>query len=344
MHSAAGTFRHSKKHQPVHDDVVKIALRNVLHSVRRTLHRHSFLFPIGLGILVIALAYTHYQSPLHRLRLYGCRLALRPPQDKPTSYLIGMESRVDIWTERRDSPDAALDGVNLMEMGRMTLTPVHGTETEQVARARVTEWVRTLDLKGQPRTDQIPANHPSIAPGTVLLDRQGTVLEYPSPDRTRVGRVLQSLFPRFPKGVQRSGSAWSEDFEWIENLGQWRLHFQGNAHWKILGYEDIEHKSCVRLVYDLRVIPAVIQKPAWAKAGPDSPVPAQEPLSGSGEAIYDPVQKALLMNSFTYSGIVSVAADKLEEIPWEERPSNMALQGPGLIRLRLSDRWDIRQP
>jgi hypothetical protein len=309
---------------------------------KKALWRHSYWAFIGLGVVIIVFYCTYYQSPLTRLRLNGTHFRLLAPHDKPTPYLLGLESNADLWTEHDGRPDPPLQGIHLSETGTLMLTPAPSAESQKTARVRVTEWVRSLTQTGRHQLDNIPANHPSIAPGIVLLDPQGTALEYQPDDRTRIGRALASLFPHFPKGNQRPGSTWSDDVEWYENLGKWRVQFKGTAHWMVKGYETCQGGACVKLVYELTLEPTVIQRPEWVISSNGAAV-MQEKLSGSGEAFYSPSQNALISNTLAYNGTLSVPCDRLEEIPWEERPSDSPLHGSGLIRIRLNDRLDIRK-
>src|SRR5438094_472086 len=80
----------------------------VIEAGKRMFWRNSYWVPIGLGAALILFSFSHYHSPLTHLQLHGTSLRLLPPQDKPTHYLIGLESNADLWTERDRSPDAPL--------------------------------------------------------------------------------------------------------------------------------------------------------------------------------------------------------------------------------------------
>ena len=131
--------------------------------------------------------------------------------------------------------------------------------------------------------------------------------------------------------------------EWNENIGKWKINYRGTALWQVKGYEPCQDGACVRLACEIQMDPTVLQTPAWIVTSNSTVKTKQERFTGAGEALYDPVQKALVSISLFYRATLTVPSDKLEEIDWEERPSATQLHGPGLIRIRLTDRLDIRK-
>jgi hypothetical protein len=305
------------------------------------LWKKKALLLMAAGVMVVFFGIRHYQSPFTRLWLYGTRLALLPSTEAPPQYLVGLESHIDSWIERDDRLFAPLASAQLNEAGSLAVKPGPIWTIPRSIRIQVKEWTRYRLRADEAESKTIPPGHPSIVPATVLIDGQGTVLELQSLDRLRIGRVITFLFPRFPKGTHRLGSSWSEDVDWMESLGDWKIILRGTAHWQVRGYETCSEGSCVRLVYRVEMSPAVLQMPEWARG---KVKPAQGQITGTGEVLYDLEQKSLVANTLTYKGDISLPLDRLEQIPWEDRVGNTALEGPGDLVLRLSNRWDVRNP
>jgi hypothetical protein len=351
LHNATkGLLRHilrQKRRKETYEQEIEKKQQETLQTViatgKRVLRKSSFLVPLGLGVFVIVAGIVHYQSPLTHLKLYGTHLSLMPPQGQPINYLEGLDCKAELWTERDGRPDAPLVGTHLIETGSINLTAGPAWKEPREVQVRVSEWARSLQRAGNPVVDTIPANHPSIAPAMILLDPQGTVVERQTADHARLGRALAFLFPRFPKGALRPGSSWEENVEWHEGLGKWTINYQGTAHWLVKGYEPCQGGACVRLTCEVQMDPTVIQSPGWVITSSVTAKTTEDRLIATGEAVYDSGQKALDSFSLSYQTTITIPSNRLEDIDWEERSSDAVLQGPGLIRMRLTEHLDIRK-
>jgi hypothetical protein len=313
-----------------------------LHAAKHFVWKNSYWIPCALGLCVLIFGIVHYQSPLTRLRLYGTRLALIPPVGQSHYYLIGMDTQTDIRTERNGRMDVKLLSPHQSETGGAALKTAPGAATAKKITVQVAEWTRSVQHGESMKAHPVPAGHPSLAPVSVLTDSQGTLLERDVTDRMRLGRVVAAIFPQFPKGTLHPKQSWSEDVDWETGISGWKVRFKGTARWVIKNYEFRLGKPLVHLVYEAVVNPEVIGVPGWVKVS-RSLIKETEPITVRGDALYDPKGKMLVSHSLNYAGTVWVGMDRLEDIPWEERPSDARLNGSGFIRLQLTDRFDLRK-
>jgi hypothetical protein len=319
----------------------RVDFGRVFRPIGTWLHTHYPLLLILLGVFTITAGAAYYLSPLTRLKLYGVRLDYQGTRKGPTQYLVAFHSDVDSWTERENHLDTPLFKRKVDELGTVLVQRTPGPATHGQATVRTMEWIQIAKTGDTNINKSIPPGHPSIAQAAVALDRQGSLVDRPNTPSLRMGRALQYLFPRFPKGIQRPGSSWTESIIWVEMISEWKIRWQAELRWTLQGFEKRGGAWCVTLAYDGQLVPELQETPAWAKGAAGTVLFSGK---GVGEALYLPQEKRLISNTFSYSGNLEIPITSLELIPWEERVGVPLSAGPGVVILRFANKTDIRQP
>jgi len=297
------------------------------------------LILIGLSIGLFGLLY--YLSPVTRLELYGTTFDHKVALSKPTSYLWGWQAHVKSWTERNGQLDTPLADETADEVSTLLIDRQPGTITQNVLVVKPQEWIRSLKSAGEFKNQTIPTNHPSIAPGKIVLDKEGTLLERNAGAAWRTGRSLQFLIPKFPKGPLRRGSTWTESLEWTETINDWTIGWEGELRWAVKDFETFDDHPCAKLDYEAALKPSLRQEAFWAKgSGRDIQFSGQ----AHGEAIFNVREKSLVSNTFTYAGTLKIHIPSLENVPEERRVGFTISHSEGDVLLQVNDKMDLRLP
>jgi len=295
---------------------------------------------IGGGLILLCFGMVYYSSPIVRLKLNGVHLDNRTAQTGPVTYLAGNEVNTQGWAYRGEEMDTPLKNQKVTETGTVSVELASGDDTHRILRVRVKEWIKIAEVGDRNIQQVIPMNHPSIAPSTVILDRQGTVVDRQQAETVRTGRLTDFLFPRFPKGSERIGDSWTEPLTWMETVGEWKVRWEGNIQWTLEGFEPCYENLCARLTYQVKMDPQQLMPPEWAAKISGSPSFEGQ---GHGEALYEVKEKVLLSNTFSYGGDLSIPLSNLGDIPWDQRVGDHAPSEAGTVLLRFTDKFDIRK-
>jgi hypothetical protein len=303
--------------------------------------RFHFLFFIAAGLLIMGLGWLHYFSPTTRLELYGVKLENRVALLGPTRYLLGWHAQVESWTEQDGRLDTPLVNETRDEISTLSIERQRGTPATDILLVKPQEWILSLKNADGFKNETLSLNHPSIAQGTVLLDKQGTLLERQRTSAWRVDRALQFIFPKFPKGALRPGETWTEHVEWTEPISEWKIGWQADIHWTLKNYDLLYEKPCAHLIYEAELTPSMVQNASWA--GQTSQAIHFEGQA-SGEALYDVRDKFLISNTFSYAGILKIRVPNLANVPDELRVGIAPAPSQGDVLLKINDKMDARLP
>jgi len=293
------------------------------------------------GLVTIIAGLSYYLSPMTRLRLYGVILEQRLASTGPVNFLVGWHAQAKTWTEHDGQLDTPLADEHTDETSTLRVERLPGTPTENVLLVKPVEWIRSLKTSAGFSTQVIALNHPSLAPVTVMMDKQWTVLERREGGAWRIGRALEFLIPKFPKGPVRPGSSWMDHLEWSEVAGDWKFRWLAECQWTVNGYTPCYESNCVQLAYNATLTPVLLQEAYWSKgAGRDIRYSGQ----AHGEALYRIADQLLIANSLAYSGTVRIHIPHLEDVPEELRVGNLPATSEGEVVLRFDDKIDVRLP
>src|SRR5437879_4395814 len=159
--------------------------------------------------------------------------------------------------------DTPLISNDLSETGTLSVassaSPPSGSTVQVIAK----EWVKMAKVGNAAVNETIPANHPSLSPGSVVLDAQGHVLERRNASSNRVGRAMNYIFPVFPKGILRPGSTWTDKLAWEEGLGEWQIGWDADLVWELTGFENCYGTTCAKLIYKANLHPHIVKPAPW---------------------------------------------------------------------------------
>jgi hypothetical protein len=303
--------------------------------------RLKVLLPGILGISILgAFVFWLSRSSGGPPSVKGSPAVLSLAFSKPVDYLVSLDTRLDSIVEPQAAAQVRLESIHVNETGTMTLRPSLNAGQKAVS-SEVKEWTRMTERKGASKAETISPTHPSLAPGLATLNARGGIEEYQVKDRSRLGRAMIGLLPRFPKGMKHPGDHWTEDMAWQESLGPWKITMAGTANWTVKEYVDCDTRACLKLTYTLELGPTVNSTPAGFAPSKSLQKLTEDALKGSGEVIYDPERKVLRSNKISYEGDVTLPLDHLENISWDDRPTNDPLTGPGLLRLHLTQHLEL---
>jgi hypothetical protein len=301
---------------------------------------HGYAFPILAGLSVMAYGTLYYLSPLTRLKLNGVHLRYQATPEIPT-YLIGTHSTTKSWAYRDGEMDTPLASAELDEVGNVAVERDSAPQNYTILHVKSKEWIK-MTKSGEDHADQIiPTTHPSLAPGIIVLDTQGDLLERQNNSSWRLGRAINFVFPSFPKGILHSGGTWTEQLHWTDEIGEWLIGWDGDFGWELKGFEGCQEQACAQLIYQGVLQPHVVRAPPWA---------AKEVTgitfdgSARGEATYSPQDKLITSNTFAYGGRISIQITSLENIPEEQHVGVPLTADPGVIVIEFANKIDIRKP
>lgn len=258
--------------------------------------------------------------------------------DKHNSpYLVGMKQNIKIWSERQGRLDTPLDKQSTDEMGNLLFVKAPGTSSGAVNVA-AKEWIQILNQEGNTTSKSIPQNHPSLAAGKILLDKQGLVLERRSALTPRLGKSLPFIALRFPKGSLKPGKTWTESIQWVDDYNGWKVAWSGTLHWSLGEMDVCGQNQCaeIRSLADLK--PRLVDTPDWA-AGAMGALTGK--ASASSLAQFDFSRHKLIGHAFAYQGLLRISIRSLERIPMEFRVGRR-VKGPGDIVIYVDNKVDVR--
>ena len=344
LHAPSKTFMRTLRQSPRKTHASTSSYRNNGRHFRKKIsaffHHAGHWLLIGGGLALLCFGTVYYSSPITRLKLSGVRLDSQAAQTGPMTYLVGSEVNSQGWAYRGDQMDTPLKNEKVTETGSVSVELTPGDDTHRSLRVRVKEWIKIAEDGDRSIQQVIPMNHPSIAPSLVILDRQGTVVDRQQADSLRTGRLTNFLFPRFPKGPERTGNSWIESLTWTESIGEWKVGWQSDIKWTLEDIEPCYESLCARISYQVKLNPLQLVPPPWAAK--ISGVPSFEG-QGHGEVLYEVKEKVLLSNTFSYGGDLSIPLADLGAIPWDQRVGDHAPTEAGTILLRFTDKFDIRK-
>ncbi len=289
----------------------------------------------------MALGVGYYLSPMTRMGRYGTNLIYRFEFQKPAAYFVGSQMQSRIFALRDGVIDTPLPGQADSEAGSLIIDRQSDIDSHAVLRVRSQEWMRTLKTPDGDEHQMIPKGHPSTAPAQIFLDAQGTLVSRQNASSLRLGRAVTSLFPRFPKGIQRVGSRWTEPIEWTLAIGDWRIAWEGELSWLLKDYEPCYKEECAKLTYEAHVLPRILQPPQWAKGNVTD---ASFQGKAGGEVLYNVKKGIVISAAFAQNGNLTVGINHLDSIPSESRVGVPLSGGPGAIVMQMTNRFDVRKP
>lgn len=277
-------------------------------------------------------------APETWFHLLGTRLAYRVSSEAPLKYLVYFHYDFQLWSERQGRLDTPLPRWRLDELGNVRIEKTAGSQEESLLTIRPQEWIQIIH-RGEFRQSQtLPLNHPSLAPASVWLDRQGAVSKRLFPLSPRLAKSVDFLAPRFPKGLLKRGRAWKESVEWIETVGDWKIHWAGTFDWALEGQQDCGKNACAHLRYKADLRPQIWEAPSWAAGAIGRPAYHG---TAEGEALFDSLQKKLYANSLKVDGLIRLPLSDVGLIPRGLRVGRK-VRGPGELVLQISNRIDIQ--
>jgi hypothetical protein len=302
--------------------------------------RHKKIFLYGLAACLTWGLIRYLFSPSFRVTVFGHRLMMEVPRNRSLQYLVGLQTEIKMWSEFQGRLDTPMANSKSNEMGRVEIERApQVAKTPIPLKVRVLEWIQVFSDGQSTQSHSIAPNHPTIAPGKVLLDREGRVLERRVGITPRLGKSISFLFPRFPKGALRSDTNWEEPVEWVETLGEWKIHWFGKLQWTLHDPAPCHQETCSRLTYQAHLSPSLSEVPDWAKGAVRHAT--LEGLSTQGEADFDGRHRRLVSNVFAYEGTLRMPITNLARIPWGMRVGHR-VRGAGELLLFFKNKIDLR--
>jgi hypothetical protein len=333
-----------KKVTPATESEMNVAIKEMRKMGRQFISyvaRKSHILLVIAGLAVILYGVSYYTSPQLRLKLNGVRLQHGALTGGPTLYLVGTHSETKSWAYRGDTMDTPLADNELNETGTVVVESRLGPQTGHTFSIKAKEWVKMMKSGETTNNQTVPLNHPSIAPASLILDSQGSILERRNASSIRVGRAIDFIFPLFPKGTQHQGSSWTEHLSWEDTIGEWQIGWEADLVWQLKDFEMCDQVACTKLLYQATLHPHIVRPAAWAdKKVHEITFEGQS----NGEALYNTRDKVLIGNSLQYSGKLSIQIPNLESVPEEERVGATVTEDPGTIVIQFSNKFDIQKP
>lgn len=279
-------------------------------------------------------------SPRTWFHLLGSRLAYRVPPSEPLKYLVGFHYDLNVWSQRQGRLDTPIQRWRLDELGNALLenATMANPSGERLVAVRPQEWIQIAYHGDLRQSRALPLDHPSLAAASVPLDRRGSALKRNVPLSPRLSKSVNFLMPRFPPERLRRGRAWEEPVEWIETIGDWKIHWSGRLRWTLEGQKDCGRDACAHLLYKADLRPQIWEAPQWAAGALGRP---SYEGTAQGDALFDHGRRRLYANSLKHEGVIRIPFSDLGAIPRRLRVGRK-VRGPGEIVLQLAHRIDIK--
>jgi hypothetical protein len=282
----------------------------------------------------------YYTSPVNRLTRSGITLAYKPLSQKPNEFLVGLRTTTNSWAYRGETMDTPLRSNELSETGTLSVASSAKPSSGRTFRVASNEWVKMSKAGDTAFNQAIQSNDPSLAPGSVVLDPQGELLERSIASSNRIGRAMTYIFPAFPKRTLLPGSTWTEKVAWEEGIDDWQIGWDADLAWKLTGFEDCAGTTCAKLNYSGTLHPHIIKPAPWTHIKV-----ADVAFDGrlEGAALYNTRDQVLIANTQSYSGKLNIPVPNLAKIPDEERIGAYVPEEPGSVVIQVSNKFDVRQ-
>ncbi|MFA5975459.1 MAG: hypothetical protein WC859_04760 [Elusimicrobiota bacterium] len=271
--------------------------------------------------------------------LIGTRLSYSVPPKISPRYFISFHYDLNTWTEKQGRLDTPLPHWRVDELGNVFLEKAKGSSAKDPKLTiRPQEWIQIV-YRGDVRQSQaFPLSHPSLTPVSVGLDRHGFVVQRKFQLSPRLAKGVDFLVPRFPKGFLKKGRTWAEPIQWIETIGEWKIHWSGKFHWTLMGQQDCEQDTCTQLFYKAELHPKIWEAPRWATGAIGRPS-----FTGAttGNVFFNNNTKRLYSNDLKSDGILRIPLSNVGLVPRKTRVGRKVL-GPGEIVLQFSNRVSIK--
>ncbi len=311
----------------------------VFTFARQLVHFYRKPIFVACGLLGGFFLVSFLFSSSFRLHVFGSHATYDFPRKRATKALISFQNVVQIRSERQGSLDTPVADFQVDEIGNV-LSQASQYVSERSVTVRPKEWIEIIRRKNHTESRTLPLSHPTLAPVTVTLDKNGTLLLRRAPLSPRLSRGLIFLMPHFPAGNLRSLKNWTEPVRWMEMYDEWKIVWTGDLHWTFLGQVPCGKGTCAQLNYQADLRPHLAGGPRWAAGAMGAP---HFIGTAHGEALFDTRHDRLFANGFRSDGQVRLPIANLADIPSSVRIGR-SVHGPGEIVIQFADRVDVHTP
>lgn len=291
---------------------------------------------VVLGFCVLAPLLFLIKETATHLQAYRFEYAF--PQ--PTRYLVGYHTTIKSWSERQGQLDTPLDDFKIDEVGNVIVQSETKTKKgPQTLSLRAEEWIQMSEGSSSV-SRPIPLNHPSLAPGTVLLDAKRRVAERRITATPRLAKGAAFILPSFPIGGTRAGRQFKQIVDWVELLGDWKVRWTGQLLWTVKGQAACGPNACTHLTYQATISPELWNVPDWARGQVGHP---RFEGTAQGDVLFDAGNRRIFAHNFSADGTFRVPLNDLSRIPSELRVGRRVPEFPGVIVMQLHNQIDVRR-
>jgi hypothetical protein len=203
------------------------------------------------------------------------------------------------------------------------------------------EWLMIASGFGGSRSETLPAAHPSLARAWAELDKRGSIVKRSTDLSPRIAKTTTFLMPTFPRGGLRKGKTWSEPVQWVDVSGDFKVKWQGQLHWTLVGQKEYGGADCAHLTYQADVLPQLWAGPSWIGRGI-----RRARYQGSkpqGEVFFDSDSGRVLFNSYAQEGVFRIPLANVNTIPDDVRIGR-PVEGAGELIVEVKQRINLRRP
>jgi hypothetical protein len=302
-------------------------------------------FGLAVAVIFMGVLTVTYSTPTQRMKMFGAQMRYHVPPNASLGYLVTSGTQIKSWSERDNRLDTPLGTIQKDEMGTVKLSSGPPQKKNSKVWLKAQEWI--VNQSGT-MIQNIPMTHPSFKTSQIVIDHQGKIVNRETNYSVRSGRILPFLVPRWPAKAQRVGRTWAEPVEWMENIGDWKILWKGQLRWKVLGFEILDGRQCVRLTYVAQVTPTLRDSPFWAKGAVKQVVYRG---TAGGEVFFDVKKRQLYTNSFSQEGTLTLPISNIYRIPDDlrvgrtprRRWGQSLSEQPGNIIIQINNTLGIRK-
>lgn len=306
--------------------------RTLLQRFRWALRGLGVLMGLGLVILFGQKLYAHF-------RLY--RLAYDYRDSPSVQMLVGFHSEIRCWAERQGRLDTPMLTEKVDNLGNVVIElQSRPKEKAQNLSIRVVQWVQMADRNGRSENKTLPANHPSLAPGHLLIDKKGNLQARQYVLTPRLGKSAEFMFPAFPKDGLKYGQTWTLPMRWAEGIGEWAVLWSGEAQWTLKERIRCGDDTCAHLTYSANLAPKLVGRPSWSANATGSPNYRGQM---NGSVLFDLNQHRVIDNHMTHSGQLRIPINDLGLIPREQRIGRAVDNISGELLVDFQNRVELRE-
>ncbi len=292
----------------------------------------------AIGVLAAGIFWTTWTSAHLGLRLVGTRFHYIFNKQKSLYILVGMKSELREWSEYRAQIDTEMSEISLDEIGTLRLKK----ESETRVLVEPTQWWLETRRNGNRESHIIPLSSPTLLPGHILLSSRGTVLQRHYGLNSRLAQSIPFMAPILPAHFLHLHDHWGEHIEWIEMLGDWKVHWVAKLDWTLAGEISYGQYNCDQLLYTATLTPQILAGPSWGSFALQNATFDIGTVQGVAE--FDHHAGELLANTFSYSGQLRIPTNDLGAIPMEQRIGRSVHHLPGEIVVKFSNTINVRKP